>query len=265
MALGPDPDPTPVVADLTERGYRIDRPDGWNTPTVVARDGETPPPGAGDAPLAVEPLAAADPLTVVSRLADAAEAGRSTLFVADADTAAAVADLLADPFLLAGETPDGRVFRSVPDRILLTDDSYACVRTDAALRWREEGAGGTDTERGDPETAPRLVLEAGDEVVAVLDSVDGLTCPGPEPAAFRHRYRREDDKRIHVYDADGEVGRYNGVAAMKANAYRPVPLPLVPEHHLRTNARLARAWSVAIVENEAEGGIRYLSPGHARE
>jgi hypothetical protein len=256
MALGPDPDPAPVLADLAARGYRIDRPDDWNTPAAVASDGETPPPGAGAAPLAVEPLAAADPLTVVARLGTAAEAGRSTLFVADADTADAVTDLLGHPFLLADETPEGRVFHSIPDRILLTDDSYACVRTDAPLRWREEAAGETDTERGDPETAPRLVLEAGEEAVAVLDSVDGLTCPGPDPAAFRHRYRREDDKRIHVFDADGEVGRYNGVAAMKANAYRPVPLPLVPEHHLRTNAHLARAWSVAVVE---DGSVRYRS------
>lgn len=282
MPLAPAPSTDAVLADLIDRGYRLDRPEGWNTPAAVATpDSETTPittaPGeTGEAPLAVEPLASADPLTLVARLADAADAGRRVLFVADRESASEAVETLADPFLLRAETDAGRAFYTIPDRILLTDDSYACVRTDDALAWREERAEGSTSleasgseaaspETTAPETPARLVLDAGEETVAVLDSVDGLTCPGPSPDAFRHRYQRGDDKRIHVFDREGPVGRYAGVSAMKANAYRPVPLPLVPEHHLRENPRLARAWSLAVVDSEGEfvaaGEERYLDAG----
>ncbi|MFC5366497.1 hypothetical protein [Salinirubrum litoreum] len=268
MSLAPVPPTDAVVADLANRGYRLDHPEGWNTPAAVATpEGETTPvttaPGeTTEAPLAVEPLASADPLTLVARLADAADAGRRVLFVADPETASEVVETLGDPFLLRADTDAGRQFYTIPDRILLTDDSYACVRTDADLAWREERS----DEAAGPEATARLVLDAGEETVAVLDSVDGLTCPGPTPETFRHRYRRGDDKRIHVFDRDGPVGRYAGISAMKANAYRPVPLPLVPEHHLRENPRLARAWSLAVVDpdgeflerGESEAGGRYL-------
>jgi hypothetical protein len=254
MPLAPAPPTDAVLADLTDRGYRLDHPERWNTPAAVATPGaETEPvttaPGdAADAPFAVEPLATADSLTLVARLADAADAGRRVLFVADRGTAREAVETLADPFLLRAETDAGRAFYTIPDRILLSDDSYACVRTDDDLSWREERPEGS----AGPEATARLVLDAGGETVAVLDSVDGLTCPGPTPDAFRHRYRRGDDKRIHVFDRDGPVGRYAGISAMKANAYRPVPLPLVPEHHLRENPRLARAWSLAVVDGEGE-------------
>jgi hypothetical protein len=273
MPLAPAPSTAAVLADLTDRGYRLAHPEGWNTPAAVATPtGETTPvtaaPGeAADAPLAVEPLATADPLTLVARLADAADAGRRVLFVADADTAREAVETLADPFLLRAETDAGRQFYTIPDRILLTDDTYACVRTDDDLSWREERA----DEAAGPEAPARLVLNAGGETVAALDSVDGLTCPGPGPDAFRHRYERGDDKRIHVFDREGPVGRYAGVSAMKANAYRPVPLPLVPEHHLRENPRLARAWSLAVVDGKGEfvdaaetaGEGRYFDAGTA--
>jgi hypothetical protein len=252
MSPAPVPPADAVLDDLTDRGYRLDHPEGWNTPTAVAtpETGTTPitpaPGGTAEAPLAVEPLASADPLTLVARLADAADAGRRVLFVADRETAREAVETLTEPFLLRAETDAGRQFYTIPDRILLTDDSYACVRTDDDLAWREErprDATGSDA-------SARLVLDAGEEAVAVLDSVDGLTCPGPTPETFRHRYKRGDDKRIHVFDRDGPVGRYGGISAMKANAYRPVPLPLVPEHHLRENGRLARAWCLAVVEGD---------------
>ena len=35
---------------------------------------------------------------------------------------------------------------------------------------------------------------------------------------------------------------------MKSDGYLPVPLPLVPEHHLRENAHLARRWAIAAVD-----------------
>jgi hypothetical protein len=267
MPLAPAPSTDAVLADLADRGYRLDRPEGWNTPAAVATpEAETTavttaPADAADAPLAVEPLATADPLTLVARLADAADAGRRVLFVADSETAREALGTLADPFLLRAETDAGRAFYTIPDRILLTDDSYACVRTDDDLSWREERA----DESAGPEAPARLLLDAGGETVAVLDSVDGLTCPGPRPDAFRHRYQRGDDKRIHVFDREGPVGRYAGVSAMKANAYRPVPLPLVPEHHLRENPRLARTWSLTVVDSEGEfvaaGEERYLDAG----
>jgi hypothetical protein len=38
---------------------------------------------------------------------------------------------------------------------------------------------------------------------------------------------------------------------MKANAYRPVPLPLVPEHHVRENADLARRWLLTTTRDDA--------------
>jgi hypothetical protein len=254
MSLAPAPSTDAVLADLTDRGYRLAHPEGWNTPAAVATPDAvttpvtTAPADAADAPLAVEPLATADPLTLVARLADAADAGRRVLFVADPDTAREAVETLANPFLLRAETDAGRQFHTIPDRILLTDDTYACVRTDHDLSWREE----RPDDAAGPEAPARLVLDAGGETVAVLDSVDGLTCPGPSPDAFRHRYERGDDKRIHVFDREGPVGRYAGISAMKANAYRPVPLPLVPEHHLRENPRLARAWSLAVVDSEGE-------------
>jgi hypothetical protein len=258
MSLVPAPPTDAVLADLADRGYRLDHPEGWNTPTAVAtptRETDpvaTAPGDAGDAPLAVEPLGSADALTLVARLADASDADRRVLFVADSETAREATEVLADPFLLRGATDAGRRFYTIPDRILLTDDTYACVRTDDTLAWREERSG----ESAGPEAPARLVLEAGDEPVAVLDSVEGLTCPGPSPNAFRHRYRRGDDKRIHVFDREGPVGRYAGVSAMKANAYHPVPLPLVPEHHLRGDSRLARAWGLAVVDG---GDLSYRS------
>jgi hypothetical protein len=102
-----------------------------------------------------------------------------------------------------------------------------------------------------------LHLSVGEEVVAVFDSVDGLTCPGPVAEAFPARYRRGDDGRFCVREHDRTVGRYGSVAAMRADGYRPVPLPLVPEHHLRHNPSLARAVLLASVD---DGSVTYSCP-----
>lgn len=237
MVHTPPPDAEPVLADLRDRGFDV-TPLSGDGPVAVAVGGSAPD-AITDRPLAVEPLAGRDgvagrpssggdtlALTVVARLAAAARDGQAVT--------------------------DRRTFHSIPDRIMLTDDSYACVRADGPVTWREEPAGSGPRTDGAGDT--RLVCEADGTVQAALDSVDALRCPGPDPGAFPYRYRRGDDKRMHVHDRDRELGTFTGVAAMKAHGYRPVPLPLVPEHHVRENVHLARAWTVATV---ADGSVRY--------
>lgn len=240
-----------VLADLSGRGYEIERPSGSDTPAAVATGGDAP--GAiTDAPLAVEPLAEVTPLHLVARLVDADRAGRAPLLVVDESDRETACELLDAPSLVREETDGRRTFYTIPDRIRLTDGTLACVRTDDGFTWRETDGGGVTSDASD--SAPPLVLETEGRAVAAFDSVDGLTCPGPDPEAFPYRYARGDDKRIHVFDREREVGVYNGVAAMKANAYRPVPLPLVPEHHVRENSALARRWLLATA---ADGTIDY--------
>ena len=255
MARTTPPTVDAVLADLRERGYEIERPTGSTTPTAVATGGDAPA-AVTDAPLAVDALDEVTPLHLVARLADAARAGRAPLLVVDERDAATAHEILDTPLLVRDETDGERVFYTIPDRIRLTDGTLACVRTDGEFVWRETGAGGV-TGDADADAPPRLLLETEGRVVAAFDSVDGLTCPGPGPDAFPHRYARGDDRRIHVFDRDREVGRYNGIAAMKANAYRPVPLPLVPEHHVREGAALARRWTLATT---ADGRVEYRTP-----
>jgi len=247
MAL-PTPDVDPVLADLAERGYETTCLDGATTPPAVAAGGD--PPGAvTDRPLSVEPLAEATPLSLVAALADAARHERGALFVADPEAAAAAVEVLSDPFLLADERADGRVFYSIPDRIHLTDGTLAAV-TARDPTWREDAPGGvTGDERA-------LLLEADGETLAALESVEALTCPGPDPEAVPFRYARGEDKRFHVYDRDREVGTFTGVTAMESRGFRPLDMPLVPEHHLRENAGLARRWTVAVVDD----GVEYVTP-----
>ena len=247
MAL-PTPDVDPVLADLAERGYETTCLDGATTPPAVAAGGD--PPGAvTDRPLSVEPLAEATPLSLVAALADAARHERGALFVADPEAAAAAVEALSDPFLLADERADGRVFYSIPDRIHLTDGTLAAV-TARDPTWREDAPGGvTGDERA-------LLLEADGETLAALESVEALTCPGPDPEAVPFRYARGEDKRFRVYDRDREVGTFTGVTAMESRGFRPLDMPLVPEHHLRENAGLARRWTVAVVDD----GVEYVTP-----
>jgi len=255
MARPPTPDADPVLADLADRGYEVTPLSGPAQPAAVATGGEAPN-AVTDRPFSVEPLAVATPLDLVATLAAAAADRRATVFVADSETAAAARTILTDPFLRRPDTEGSRAFYAIPDRIRLTDDTYAAVGADgrADLRWREEpatpgvtGGGGDD---------PRLLLEADGDTLAVLPSVDALACPGPDPDAFPYRYARGDDKRVHVSDRDGEIGSLSGISAMKADGYRPAPLPLVPEHHLRENAHLARRWAVAVVD---DGDVSYVT------
>jgi len=256
----PTPDVEPVLVDLDRRGYETTRLDGPTTPPAVAAGGD-PPNAVTDRPLSVEPLAEASPLSVVAALADAAREQRGTLFVAGPDTAERVVGILSDPFLLAGDREDGgpgdgdgdaggRSFYSIPDRIRCTDGTLAAVAA-ADPDWREddETGGVTGDERA-------LLLESDGEVLAALESVDALTCPGPDPGAFQFRYARGEDKRFHVSSRDREVGTFTSLRAMRSRGFHPVDLPLVPEHHLRENAGLARRWTVAVVN---DGSVEYVT------
>ena len=237
---------TAVVAeDLRDRGFTLDT-DGWAT---VARGGPTGLAGV-DAPLAVISPVNSNPLTVVSAVANAAEDGHVPILVADPQIENGIESILSEPFLLEGQQAGGRSFFPIEDRIRLPDGSYACVGTSGQIEWFETSRKATDD--------PPLVLEVGGETVAVLDSVDGLACPGPSVSTFQYRYARGEDGQFRVSDEDNVVGRYTGVSAMRADGFRPLPLPLVPEHHVRDHGRLARATVVASVDS-ADRTVAYRS------
>jgi hypothetical protein len=251
MVRVPTPDIDTVLAALRDRGYETTRLPDSASPAAVATGGRAP--GAvTDRPLSVVPLARAPPLSLIAALASAATERRAVVFVADSETAAATESVLADPFALRDETDGHRTFYSIPDRIRLTDGRFAAVRADADPVWREEPAAPGVT--GEASADPTLVLEADGEVLIALESVDGLTCPGPDPSAVPYRYERGDDRRIHLSDRDREFGVYTGVAR---HGYRPVSLPLVPEHHLREHAHLARRWLIA---TPTDDGVAWTTP-----
>jgi hypothetical protein len=226
-----------VADDLRDRGFALDD-DGWAS---VARGPSTDLAGV-DAPLAVVPLTNSNPLTVVSAIANAAHDGHVPVLVADRHTETGIKPILSDPFLLDGWSADGRRFLTVEDRILLSNDRYACVGIRGQFEWFEDGEATDD---------PPLALEVGGNPVATLDSVDGLACPGPSASAFRYSYARGDDSQFRVFENDRVAGRYTGIGAMRADGFRPVPLPLVPEHHVRDHGRLARATVVASLADDA--------------
>lgn len=243
-----------VCSDLRARGYTIDRSDDRGSPPAIGTGGDAPLAFA-DGPLAVEPVDG-DPTTLVERAAGAAGSrnrgggaatraahaarhDRAVLYVVAPDRADAVHEVLDAPRFVESDADGRRTFYHVPDRIQL-GDGLACVRADGPLTWREETPGAL----GDGDALP-LVLEADGEVQAALDTADALTCPSP--SAFPYRYRREGGT-FRVERRDGhEVGRYRTVREMTANAYRPVPLPLVPDHHLRWGTP---AMALAVVDGE---------------
>ena len=255
-------DLTDAAADrLAAEGFEVVRPETGTEPPAVAT--------RGDDRVAVEPLAADDatPVVIVSRLGHALDRGRRALFVArDADTAAAVRDLLADPPLLAARSDGRRTFHLGPDRIPVSGGGYACVRSDGlgdpTFSWRE-----TDTPAGpvpahpDVDAAavddggrpvvPRLVCEADGDPVTVLGGVDSLRTPSAE--AFPFAYRRDpDDKRFRVRRGDdgAVVETVGGFAALRDAGYVPIPMPLVPEHALgreMDDDALAAAWDLSVI------------------
>ncbi|APW98432.1 hypothetical protein CHINAEXTREME_11845 [Halobiforma lacisalsi AJ5] len=229
-----------VEADLEDRGFTLES-DGEAT---VAVDGPTEVAGV-DAPLHLVYPADGSPLTVGSKIATAAHQGHVPVLITDQWLDDELRAVLEPPFLLASNPGGGRRFYNVEDRIRLTDDSFACLGTPGRIEWREPASDTDD---------PELVLEAGDEIVATLESVRALRCPGPEPTAFRYRYSRGDDGRLSVRRGEETVGRYTSFRSMRTDGFRPVPLPLVPEQHVRRNGHLARATLRAAVTDD---GVEY--------
>lgn len=245
-----------VCADLRERGYNC--PEPADDDPVVATGGDHPVDGPA-VPLSIDRLRTVTPLSIATAIANAAHADRSPVLVVDEWGVEHIRAVLSEPFLLRGRDGDRRQFYSIPERIVLTDGRYACVRTDTEPQWREEPVTKPSASTGESSSRtatddPRLLLEADGSIQAVLESTDALSCPGPDTTAFPYRYGREDDKRIHVFDRDREVGRYAGISAMTRNAYRPVSMPLIPERHVETGGRLARSVTLAIV---TEDGVEY--------
>ena len=198
-------------------------------------------------PVAIEPLTEADvgPEAVVPRLAAALAAAQDCLFVTPAPNdgealARVVASVLETPTALAADDPAGRRFYSGPDRVPLSDGSYACVRAPAdRLLWREVRVGAD---------RPRLELSVGDEVAAVFEHVDALAAP--DRATFRHAYTRTDGQ-FAVTERGEVVERFASIAAMRRAGFTPVAMPLVPEHIFPTEADPTRAWSVCSVADDA--------------
>ncbi|WP_324663247.1 hypothetical protein [Haloarcula sediminis] len=203
-------------------------------------------------PVAIEPLTEADigPAGLVPRFADALREDRDCLFVVPSteDTGTTltqvVATVLGEPACVAADGPDGRQFYTGPDRVPLSDGSYACARAPASdLQWREVRV---------DEGRPRLELSVGTEVVAVFEHVDALAAP--ERHAFRHAYRRADDGRFEVTENGEVVERFPGPTAMRRGGFAPVPMPLVPEHLLPEGAARSR-WAVC----QPDGGADILT------
>jgi hypothetical protein len=230
------------IAICEQAGYEVELANDVGDPPALA----TP---TGDAvglcgeprPIAIEPLTGADvgPEGTVPRLAAAVRENRDCLFAVPSrensgtTIARMIAAVLSDPGCLADEGPDGRHFYKGPDRVPLSDGSYACARApQAELQWREVVV---DTDR------PRLELTVGTEIVAVFEHVDALADAGRH--AFQHAYHRTDDGQFAV-TANGEiVERFVGPTAMRQAGFTPVPMPLVPEHLFPDGADLTR-WGV---------------------
>lgn len=197
-------------------------------------------------PVAIEPLTEADvgPEAVVPRLAAALDAGQDCLFVTPAPNdgealARVVASVLETPTALAADEPEGRRFYSGPDRVPLSDGSYACVRAPAdRLQWREVRVGAD---------RPRLELSAADEVVAVLEHVDALACPSRE--TVRHAYSRTDGQ-FEVTERGEVIDSFASVTAMRRAGYTPVAMPLVPEQLFPADSDPTRAWGVCSVADD---------------
>lgn len=189
-------------------------------------------------PIAIEPLSPAEatPTTIVSRLVHAERMERNVLFVAaDAEATSSLTETLETPTLLSERRDGLRTFYDGPDRIPVAAGGYALTRTPALVaQWREtntpSGPLRTD-EAGD--RAPRLVLEIDGRVVAVAPDVDGLQVPPASTFPFRY-FRDPQTKRFYVCRTrdgpDGPIEDFGGVTELRDAGYRPVPMPLVPEH-----------------------------------
>lgn len=256
-----------AAAVCDRRGYDVTAPGRpWLPPRLADPSADATPFVAGTATtrVAIEPVhpTEATPTMLLSRLRNNAGNDRFSLFVVDdAATARSIRSVLSDPPLVAAEDPLGRrTFYTGLDRVPLADGGYAAVRTDvdpADLVWREVGADdspalvlvdGDTSDRGADDATG--TLGGDDHVLAHLDGVDALACPDAD--RFPYSYERDpDDKRFRVRSSERTVGVYGGVASLRANAYVPVPMPLVPEHVFDGVASVRDAWA-ALVVSDAE-------------
>lgn len=276
------------VSALERAGYRVERPTSGALPDAVGVRGGSGGDGSGDngdggagLRVGVEPVptADADPTFVLSRLSNDASNGRVALFVVEDDAGArACTDVLESPPFVREEDELGRrTFYEGPGRVALDDGRFALHRSDdPTLRWTEEGTddekrlvlrdsgrevGGADAGTGGDDADDGRGGEGG-AVVAVLPNVDALRAP--DAGAFRYSYAREADKRVRVRTADGrEAGAYSGFAALRRDAYVPVPMPLVPEHLFEGAGSARREWAILVAGSDAdrrEGSPRLLGP-----
>ncbi|WP_380675831.1 hypothetical protein [Salinigranum sp. GCM10025319] len=250
------------------RGYEVTAPGRpWLPPRLADPTADAVPfvPDATTSRVAIEPLGPREitPTTLVSRLRNNRGNDRFSLFVvADESAARDVRGVLHDPPLVAAENADGRrTFYNGPDRVPLAGGGFAAVRTDSAseeLVWRETGDGDDRSlllvDRGAGADATDDGREADGSILAHLAGVDDLACP--DAAAFPYSYARDpEDKRFRVRRGDRTVGVYDGPAAMRANAYVPIAMPLVPEHVFAGVASVRDEWAVvALGETRHESG-----------
>ncbi len=223
-----------VERDLSARGFEIER----QNRVTIAVDGPSNLTGL-DAPLQLVHLTDGTPLTVASAIANATDEGRVPLLVADEWTLEEAQEVVTAPFLLADRRDSTRQFYPVEDRIRLSDETFACIGTSGRIEWSEAATGCDD---------PELLFAVGDETIAAFDSAGELCCP--EPTAFRYRYSRGEDGQLRVFRRNKTVGRYASFRSMRTDGFRPAPLPLVPEHHVRRNGHLARAVLLASVDGD---------------
>jgi len=159
------------VALCERAGYEVTVLDGHGGPAAVA-DPTDDAVGLADPErprsVAIEPLTEADigPDGLVPRFADALREDRDCLFVVPStdDTGTTltqvVATVLGEPACVAADGARGRQFYKGPDRVPLSDGSYACARASTAdLQWREVPL---------DDGPPRLELSVGTEIVNAL-------------------------------------------------------------------------------------------------
>jgi len=226
-----------VRVELESRGYDVDDRDGVSIATPTDRTDRIGVPG----PLSVA-VGRPDPTALLEVIGDAVAAGRTALLVAHPTDATAIREILTDPPGLADRSERGRTFYNTPDRLPAGDAGLACCRANEPPTWRAAPADGVTGE------GMRFVLNADGEAAAAFESVGELSCPSAD--AFEYAYRRDADGRFRVrkLSTGRVVGRFPSVRELKANAYRPVPAPLVPEAVV--DGHLPEAWALATVEDE---------------
>ena len=224
-----------VKERLAGRGYDVSERGG---DTVADPTSDTDPIGV-PGPLSIVP-ATTDPTALLESIGSAASAGRTALLVAHPDDVTGIRRVLTDPPGLADRTETSRTFYGVPDRFPAGNEGFACCRADDPPVWRETTTEGVTGE------GRRFLLFADDHPVTAFGTFDELSCPSAD--AFEYAYRRDDDGRFVVrrLASDRVVGRFPSVRELKANAYQPIPVPLVPETVV--DGSLPEAWTIATVE-----------------